>query len=100
MNITNDTRIIDLTVGELMQLLGKDYTPVTERNFVPTPEKRYVYGIKGIADLFDCSKTTANRIKKSKVIDEAIHQSGRKIVVNADLALELMRKHKEEEENF
>ena len=32
---------------------------------------------------------TANRIKRSGVIDAAITQVGRKIVVDADLALEL-----------
>uniref|UniRef100_UPI002629AAE7 DUF3853 family protein n=1 Tax=Flavobacterium sp. TaxID=239 RepID=UPI002629AAE7 len=51
--------------------------------------KRYVYGILGIAQLFDCSLPTANRIKKSKKIDNAITQIGRKIIVDAELALEL-----------
>jgi hypothetical protein len=52
-------------------------------------EKRYVYGIAGIARLFGCSLPTANRIKKSGKIDRAITQIGRKIIVDADLALEL-----------
>ena len=51
--------------------------------------RRLVYGIKGIADTFGCSIPTANRIKKSGVIDDAITQVGRKIVVDADMALEL-----------
>lgn len=51
--------------------------------------KHLVYGIKGIADTFGCSIPTANRIKRSGVIDDAITQVGRKIVVDADLALEL-----------
>ncbi|TDE55376.1 DUF3853 family protein [Flavobacterium sp. GT3P67] len=51
--------------------------------------KKYVYGILGIAQLFDCSLPTANRIKKSKKIDKAITQIGRKIIVDAELALEL-----------
>ena len=50
---------------------------------------KYVYGLKGIADLFGCSIPTANRIKKSGKIDKAIKQIGRKIIVNAELALEL-----------
>lgn len=52
-------------------------------------DKRYVYGIDGIARLFGCSKPTANRIKKSGKIDGAITQIGRKIVVDAEKALEL-----------
>ena len=51
--------------------------------------RRLVYGIKGIADTFGCSIPTANRIKRSGVIDDAITQVGRKIVVDADLALKL-----------
>lgn len=52
-------------------------------------ERRLVYGIAGIAQVFNCSMTTANRIKKSGRIDKAIKQHGRVIVVDADLALEL-----------
>ena len=51
--------------------------------------RRLVYGIQGIADTFGCSIPTANHIKRSGVIDAAITQVGRKIVVDADLALEL-----------
>lgn len=52
-------------------------------------EKRHVYCIAGIAKLFGCSMPTAHRIKKSGKIDRAITQIGRKIIVDAELALEL-----------
>lgn len=55
------------------------------------PEKHYEYGIEGIAKVFGCSIPTANRIKKSGVITPAITQVGRKIVVDADLALKLAK---------
>ena len=51
-----------------------------------------MYGIAGIAQLFNCSMTTANRIKASGKIDQAISQTGRMITVDADLALRLMQK--------
>jgi DNA invertase Pin-like site-specific DNA recombinase len=54
--------------------------------------KKHVYGIAGIARLFGCSIPTANRIKKSGKIDKAITQIGRKIIVDAELALELAGK--------
>lgn len=57
-------------------------------------QKKYVYGIDGIAKLFGCSKPTANRLKKSKKIDAAITQIGRKIIVDADLALKLAKEEK------
>jgi hypothetical protein len=56
------------------------------------PNKKYVYGIHGIAQLFGCSMPTAHRIKKSGKIGRAITQVGRKIIVDAELALELAGK--------
>ena len=63
-------------------------------NHVPAPvaetsKKKYEYGIRGIAKIFGCSIPTANRIKKSGKINAAITQVGRKIIVDADQALEL-----------
>ena len=81
----DDTRIIDLTVGELKTLLKKD-APIVKRE-----EKRLVYGIKGIAELFGCSISTAQRIKDSGKIKKGLTQVGRKIVVDADKALELYK---------
>ena len=86
--ITSDTRIIDLTVGQLMQLLNKKQAQA-EIKEEPEKAKRLVYGIAGIAQLFNCSMTTANRIKASGRIDAAITQYGRIIVVDADKALVL-----------
>ena len=52
-------------------------------------QRRYIYGLSGIARLFGCSLPTANRIKQSGKINRAITQVGRKIIVEADLDLEL-----------
>lgn len=82
-----------LTVGEFRQLLKEwgNFSP----NVTPVGrEKKYVYGIPGIAELFNCSIASANKIKASGRIDNAIIQIGRKIIVDADLALELARKKK------
>ena len=86
--ITSDTRIIDMTVGQLMELLEQKQAPA-EIKEEPEKAKRLVYGISGIAQLFNCSMTTANRIKASGRIDDAITQHGRIIVVDADKALVL-----------
>ena len=56
------------------------------------PERHYEYGIAGIAKIFGCSIPTANRIKKSGIIDPAITQVARKIVVDVELAMELSNK--------
>lgn len=90
--ITPETRIIDLTVGQLMDLIAKAQAPVVEKK--PEQTKRLVYGISGIAQLLNCSMTTANRIKASGRIDDAITQHGRIIVVDADKALLLFNNSK------
>ena len=87
--INPDTRVIDLTLGQLMELFGQ--TPTITVDNTPKPGKHLVYGIAGIAQLFNCSMTTANRIKASGKIKRAISQCGRMITVDADLALELMK---------
>ena len=71
-----------------LPLLNKQGNKASSEEEAAKP-RRLVYGIKGIADTFGCSIPTANRIKRSGVIDDAITQVGRKIVVDADLALEL-----------
>ena len=86
-SISNDTPIAMLTVGQLKEVLG---TTEAQPQTIPTKEaKKYVYGIRGIAGLFNCSIPTANRIKASGKIDGAITQIGRKIIVDADLAIDL-----------
>ena len=56
--------------------------------FVSDSAEIWICGLY-IARLFGCSIPTANRIKKSGRIDRAITQIGRKIIVDADMALEL-----------
>jgi hypothetical protein len=83
-------RVMDLTVRELLELLGR--VPAVDVNAMPTKEKEYVYGIAGIARMIHTSLGTAGRLKASGIIDAAVTQWGRTIVVDKELALELIRK--------
>lgn len=74
--------------SEIAELFAKAQAPAAIKE-TPEKAKRLVYGISGIAQLFNCSMTTANRIKASGRIDDAITQHGRIIVVDADKALVL-----------
>ena len=80
--------------GEEFIFLSKHASRQTETQPQPVTdaERKYVYGILGIAKLFGCSLPTAHRIKKSGKIDKAITQIGRKIIVDVELALELAGK--------
>lgn len=80
-----NTPIWKLTVGELIEVINQ----VTPKPEVKSDERKLVYGLQGIAELFGCSTSTAQRIKNSGKIKKAITQVGRKIVVNSDLALKL-----------
>ena len=80
----------------IWQLSGREFVALmkstlqdTEKGKEEEPRKRFVFGLDGICDLFGCSKSTAERIKKSGIIDAAITQVKRKIVVDAELALRL-----------
>lgn len=91
--------IRDLKQKPIWQMTGEEFLYLqqstgTRNDTASTPiidstAKKHVYGIVGIARLFGCSMPTANRIKKSGKIDQAITQIGRKIIVDAELALEL-----------
>jgi hypothetical protein len=96
----NDPEYVALLDKPLWQFTGKDHAYMMKHILMEslsvespehTPKKRYVQGYQGIATLFGCSKSTAQRIKKSGIIDDAITQVNRKILVDADLALQLVK---------
>mgnify|MGYP003763160521 FL=1 len=86
MNVTEQTPLSFLTVGQFMELLntGKQNAPVA----VQESEKRYIYGLRGIRQLFNVSHATAQRYKDT-IIKDAVLQQGRKIIVDVDKAMEL-----------
>lgn len=95
--INLNTPLATMTLGQLATFLeARPHTigAAIANTPAPTPpSRRYVYGIKGIMDLFNVSKVTAGRYKKG-VIREAVSQSGRIIVVDADKALQLFNARK------
>jgi len=82
---------IAMMTGEELCFLITKSVESTEVAIPQVASKGNYYGIEGIARVFGCSVPTANRIKKSGIIDKAITQIGRKIVVDADLALALAK---------
>lgn len=82
---------IAMMTGEEFCFLIAKYVESTEKSTSQVAPKGNFYGIEGIARVFGCSVPTANRIKKSGIIDKAITQIGRKIVVDAALALSLAK---------
>ena len=84
----------------LWQMTGAQYKALTESTILnlvlslkQAPQKNYVYGIDGLAKLIGKSKATAQRLKSSGIIDDAVIQNGNTIMIDADLALELIRQN-------
>lgn len=92
MKTNQPKRVIDLTLDELLDAVEdrvKAAIAGTGTQEQPTEPKRYVYGLRGLQELFGCSKTTASRLKSSGRIDGAITQVGALIIIDADKAVEL-----------
>ncbi|MDV3774550.1 hypothetical protein CMU14_15865 [Elizabethkingia anophelis] len=75
------TPLWQLTVEEFLDLQKFNYS-----------EKKYEYGIKGLAKILGCSRTKAAEIKASGILNEAIVQNGNIIVIDKEKALQLFGK--------
>ena len=86
-----------MTGAQFLTLMAEAYRNRQENESESIPvtntedDSRYAYGIPGICEIFGCSKPTAQRIKRSGVIKDAITQYGRTIVIDRQKALELAR---------
>lgn len=80
-----------MTGGELFAIQRKAFAKTKENHTVENfPE--FVYGISGIMQLFNCSKSKAQKLKKEVIVD-AIDQDQRTIIVDAKKALQLFKEY-------
>lgn len=93
--INDATRIIDLTVGQL-----EDLTRAWVRSEMASAkagedhrDKRHVYGLKGLAKLLGCSVTRACQVNTSGIIEPALTRFGNMLIYDADMVLDLLKKH-------
>ena len=91
MIIEENTPIAALSVSDFRTLMKDIARPTVESK--PASAKRYVYGLQGIAELFQCSHLTAQRYKDG-ILKDACMQSGRKIIVDVDKAIQLFSEAK------
>lgn len=101
MQITDNTPIAMLTISQLTGYLRESLFPkplidLLEKQIQIDEEKkskRYVHGVAGIKSLFNCSYPTAHKLKET-IIKPAVHQQGRVILVDVELALKLFEESK------
>ena len=99
--ITDNTPIAMLTISQLTGYLRESLFPkplldLLEKQIQIDDEKkckRYVHGVAGIKSLFNCSYPTAHKLKET-IIKPAVHQQGRVILVDVELALKLFEESK------
>ena len=72
------TPIWQLTVEEFLEISKRINT-----------EKKYEYGLKGLAKILGCSLSKASEIKSSGILKEAIIQNGQIIIIDKEKALQL-----------
>ena len=83
-----NTPLWQLTVGQFLDLCQ-------QANQVPEEKEEsgeLVYGLDGLARLLGCSKTTAQARKSAGEFDEALYQTGRKVVFDKAKVLDIIKK--------
>jgi len=94
-----NTFVVQLTVGQLIDLLKKTFPALTAEKQTPQPATepqgdeptfsgRLVYGVCGIERLFNVSHKTAQKWKDTW-LKPATKQRGRKIVTDVSYAMKL-----------
>jgi hypothetical protein len=77
--------LFQLSVEEFLELQKAYWT-----------EKKYEYGLKGLAKMLGCSRSKASELKSSGILDEAIIQNGKIIIIDKEKVLQLLATNKNE----
>ena len=89
--MNDNVRLIDLTMGQFKERLFAmldEWQSQRTAALAEADDDRFVYGLKGIQELFNVSKKLACQYKAT-FLKEAVSQRGRKIVVDKKKAREL-----------
>lgn len=86
-NYSEATPLAMLTVGQLKEVIASAM-PRQEIERKPDTTPNYIYGLAGIRELFGVSHATAQKLKNT-TLAPACKQCGRKIVIDARMAMEL-----------
>ena len=98
------TRIIDMTLGELMDAIARQLRAEQDKFFVKIEsrlnnENKPLYGLDGICEALGCGKTKAVLLKKSGDLEGGYEQIGKTIYIKdpqllRDIAAQAEKKRK------
>lgn len=93
MRTEENTRIIDLTLGELCTYLrAQGFGAAATVTAAPAKEeKKYLHGLAELAEFLGCSRTQAVRIKATGLLRDATSQYGRTIIFDSEKVAEALR---------
>ena len=95
--------IVCMTGAQFVQLLKINAPQPSDKAEIQVTPKlgpRLIYGTQGLCKLLNCSPATIGRYKSQGVFCGAISQIGRKIVIDADKALECFQNYKEHHHRY
>lgn len=92
LNFGENTPLAMLTVGQFKEIIISAM-PRQEVETKLDASPNYIYGLAGIRELFGVSHATAQKLKNT-ILAPAVKQCGRKIIVDARMAVELFNKRK------
>lgn len=81
------TKVGELEAGQIKELLYELGVRLVEKP-KEIENRKYVYGLKGISELFHVSHATAQKLKNG-VLKDAVSQQGRILLVDVEKAIEL-----------
>lgn len=91
-NFTEATPLAMLTVGQFKEVIASAMPQQIKDLLQEQPKTEaaptYIYGLAGIREMFGVSHATAQKLKDT-ILAPAVKQCGRKIVVDARMAMEL-----------
>lgn len=84
MIINDNTRLIDLTIGELRSVI-MDMLPKKREDV------EYVKGLSGLCELLGCRRSKANKLKTSGRLDGTYIQEGRIILFDKEKVINRLK---------
>ena len=83
--------LFQMTGEEIIELFSYIILKQEQVDVKDYTSDKHAFGLIGLANLLRVSKTKAQQIKNSGILDAAITQHGRKIMINKELALQLYK---------